>query len=357
MTLPSVSYGDVAKELIRSLRGPVSQRDLSRQLGYSFNQVGKWETGFKQIKWPDFLKLAQFTGIPIEKHFREYFWRLDKDFDEWSTLDCIEDSVHLFLTQMKISKWTKRKWATKKAAPDLAEVLKMVDQRPWLLNGWLALFPGGEELPSLKERYALYNARLAAVFSDPISVYINAALQVKEYQELEFHSDELLAEHTTCSVERLRVCLRDLLSAEIISFDGKKYHPCPYDFSFSSQPHQKLRSLTKYSTDLASSRYSTLPSRALKNRVHNHSSSSVRVTALSADAARKVGELVTLFHSEVADIVAKDAGEKQNVQVILLHSFASNLNRSEQSAAKATDDACAENQGVRRPFDPETTPK
>ncbi len=75
------------------------------------------------------------------------------------------------------------------------------------------------------------------------------------------------------------------------------------------------------------------------------------------EAARKVGELVARFHSEVADVVGNDSGEKQNVQIILLHSFASNLNRPECGPIDFKDENPEPVEAVRLPSDQPSTQK
>jgi hypothetical protein len=62
------------------------------------------------------------------------------------------------------------------------------------------------------------------------------------------------------------------------------------------------------------------------NDLINKCVSSVRATAISKDAAEQIGNLVAQFHREVTKVVASDKGPKTNVQVCILHSFASVAN-------------------------------
>src|SRR5687768_2622287 len=59
------NFENVSRELIRAIRGRTSCAIASRRLGYSFNQVARWENGSKTILWEDFVRLAETRGKDI----------------------------------------------------------------------------------------------------------------------------------------------------------------------------------------------------------------------------------------------------------------------------------------------------
>ena len=321
---PEAHYQKIAEELVVAFRGEKSQRDFSQLLGYSFNQTGKWESGSTRIKWDEFIRVAEAVGIPIEFQFRHLFSEFVGDFDPLSSLQQIIKMMNTHATTRPRS--TINRWTRGDTVPPLADVLRLLDSRPAILLSWLSQMTEVEHLASLRERYNELNKRMDLVLADPLCVYVNAALQLRGYRDLEAHDENFLAEHSTCSVEQLRNVLHKLLEADVISTDGRKYNPCPYDFSFSASRNAKLRSLTRYTTELAASRYLELPAHTQKSQPLISSRGSVRVAAVSMDASNRIQELLVKFHGEVGEIVAQDKGPKDGVQVILVHGFASNIN-------------------------------
>lgn len=322
-----MNYQKLAEELIIYLRGKRKQRELSSNLGFSFNQVGKWESGVTQIKWTHFTQLCLYLKIPIYDHIQYFFWTLNDDYSTASCLRAIDKSIQLQKSSDKDNSKLLKKWLGKKLEPDLSEVLKIIDSHPGVLIGWLGRFLDCSKIETLKLAFDRLQVASEAIMDNPLSVYVNAALQLEAYKKSPTHDEKFLAEHATCTTQELRTLLSKMLKAGIIHFDGKKYLSRSsqfFSFSFSQNPN--LRGLTKYTTDLASQRYSLIPATRPDPRKFNYSAGSVRVAALSEKMATQVGELVKEFHGRMADLLKQDNEPKTNVQVILIHSFASNIN-------------------------------
>lgn len=54
-------------ELLKGLRGKRTQGAVSRRLGYEFNQVYRWESGKKRIKWNEFVNLSSACRRDLAK--------------------------------------------------------------------------------------------------------------------------------------------------------------------------------------------------------------------------------------------------------------------------------------------------
>ncbi len=323
-----IDYQHCAMEVFKKLRGSVSQRQLSSTLGFSYNQVGKWESGVTQIKWDDFIHLCEIQQVPIENNFRRMFWTFEGEFTPARALTELSKNLNLSLQYQQKYSLKIKKWVSGALSPDLAEVLEIIDRVPAMLIGFLTCLIDCSDISALRSRYEHYMIQLELVHQNPVSVFVNAALQLEEYQSLPAHNEVILAYHSTCSIEHLRGLLHIMLTCGLITFDENKYHPCPFDFSFSGVPHAKLRGLTKYVTDLASKRYILQPSAKSPTGIEKNASvSSVRVDALSKKAAKKLMDLVSEFHNNVSRIILEDIeNPKNNIQVVLIHSFASTIN-------------------------------
>lgn len=325
----SLSYQQIAQEIIIYLRGTKKQREFSQELGFSFNQVGKWESGVTQIKWIDFIRVCELLKIPIYDHIRLSFWYLDGDFSALSFVRILEKSIQLQKNGDKEILKLVQKWLSKNIEPDLAEVLKVIDYSRGVLIGWLSYFLDCSQLPSLQISFNRLQIAIQAIVENPVAAYINAAIQLDGYKNLTTHDEFFLARHATCTRQELRKILNQMLKVGIVNFDGKKYLPQSSQFfSFAAYVDPKLRGLTKYTLDLLSNRYSLKPvgHRPLE---FNYSTCSVRVVPMSAATAKKVGELIAEFNGRMAELVKQDDGPKTNVQLIVCNSSASNINGPE----------------------------
>lgn len=321
---PGFDFQILAEEILRALRAGMNQRELSSRLGFSFNQVGKWETGATKIKWHDFLKLASALHISTEQNFREVFWNFNGEFGAASSLDAIFKHTSLSDNPSKEAKL--RKWTMGLLEPDFAEILEAMYFSPAILFGWLSKFVDCANLESIRAPYLAYAQMINSVFEDPICVYVNAALGLKGYADLENHDDRFVALHATCSVPHARKVLNFLRGSGLVQFDGVKFRPCPANFSFSTAANPKVRSLTKYTTTLAAERYPLIPLSTTRNVPSTASIGSVRVVAISVSAASELRDLIARFQSEAAKIIARDSGEKAAVQILLVQSFGSTAN-------------------------------
>lgn len=277
-----------------------------------------------QIKWHEFFQLCKYLNLSIKSSLYHFHLADQQDVDSADLL--------LGLIARRFGDVI-QEWGVNIA---FSKVLQRIGRKPACLLGWLSTLLDLNDIPTLKFYYELYQQNVNAVSENPIVVYVNAALSVDEYLKLERHSDEILAEHAACSVEQVRAVLRFLKRLNMVFFDGQKYQANPFDFSFSGLANPKLRGLTKHTACLVAERYPITPLVPDPHRHYNNSRSSVFVKAMSAEAAEKVSQLVVKFHSDIDKIVKEDQKPKLNVQVILVQSFASNINAPSRCSSKNT---------------------
>lgn len=67
----SIDFDEMTKQIVKDLRAPRSQAEMSKQLGSSFNIVNRWETGSREFYWKDFLALCQIMSLDIARILEE----------------------------------------------------------------------------------------------------------------------------------------------------------------------------------------------------------------------------------------------------------------------------------------------
>jgi len=318
-----IFFQKVSEEIVRALRGNFNQREFSKMLGFSFNQVGKWENGSTRIKWSDFLHVANVLKLPLEKKFRYFLWNFQGPFDGMSTMMVLlSHRQHLQLPWPSIKI---RRWKKGESSPDFSDILHLLALSPAEFFSFFADFVDFSKIESLKADYEKYQIRLSIVAADPLCVYVNAALQLNQYKESPRHDENLLMEHSTCDLQQLRNALELMSKAGIVTFDGNKYYPCGFDFRMGSLRADEMRYLIKHATDLVAQRFPLVPLAKSKPRPKNSCRSSVRVVAMSEATSKKLDEMIVKFHADVGALVTEDCDPKENVQVIVLQSVTSNF--------------------------------
>lgn len=323
---PSVDYDAIALGLMRQLRGGFSQRKMSHDLGFTFNKVGKWENGATEISWSDFESVARLRKIDLEEHFRFFFWTFVCEFTAANIATHLMHDESVRKRFAGVNEATVRRWKSGASEPSLADVLKMIDTNRAVLIGWLTRFCDCSKFPDLKPSYDLFCRQVDAIALDPLVLYVNAALKLDGYRARPRHDESYLALHSTCTIAELRKTLKTMLEYGLATLGPTHYLPAEHPLSFSYLRDAKVRSITAYATELVARRYSAMPQLHVAEKPVNMSVSSVRTEPMSVAASKRVSELVMKFHRDVGEVVRTDVGEKTNVQVVVLHSFASIAN-------------------------------
>jgi transcriptional regulator with XRE-family HTH domain len=319
--LSNEKYSLIAAEIIRQLRGETSQRDLSQRLGFSFNQIGKWESGVTQIKFEDFLNVCFELNISVEEKFRKFFAPFDGPFNEKNCLLAIEKYIkHEEIENFKNTFLNK---------VNLSDVLHLLDLRSSLLFGWLSQFIDCQKMLLIQPYFNLFQKKIDIVQVFPKSIFVNAAIQLDIYKKLDIHDEGLLAFHSLCTTTELREILNHLVNSELIYYNGLKYEANSFEFSFSFLAYPSLRGMTKVATDIASQKYSLIPSSSIKQNpenVVNFAQSTFRTAAISKEASLKIRNLMLNLHIQLGEIIDEDQGPKDNVQIIIAHSYPTTIN-------------------------------
>lgn len=145
--LDQIDHDHLAREIVRALRGEDTQRDLSQKLGFSFNQIGKWESGTTHISWDDFVHLASQMGFAVEKHFRRIFWSFIGEFNSKSVINYFLTDHRFIQRTLAGSARTIRRLKAGESHVMLADVQRLIAVEPSLLMGWLEGFVDPSRLP------------------------------------------------------------------------------------------------------------------------------------------------------------------------------------------------------------------
>ena len=226
---PTTTYSQLSREILQQLRGGESQLQVSRRLGYSYNQVGKWESGHTCFYWQDFVHLCQIQKIDWQSSLREIFMICsDVDLDQTPIIQILRDfygyrDVSELARHMSKSLSSARRLLTDQVKVDFADVLSLLGQRPLQLLIWLEKFLEVSKLHSLQAKLQYRQLIYQGLLKFPWAPEVNAALQLEGYRELPSHSSEWLANKTKLSLSHVEIAVRELESTGHILWQENKY--------------------------------------------------------------------------------------------------------------------------------------
>lgn len=307
-----LDYDILAAEIVRALRGALSQREFSKKLKFSFNQVGKWESQATAVRWSDFIFICKQTGIDIEKHLRNsFFWNLEDDFSApqflrtllsfFGTIQRVDDVPVLKKNAANIKKWLRGE-----TEPRFSEVLQFIDQTPLVLSSWLGEFLDLTKIDALKNRRKADHQATELLNLDPTCPLVLAALGTNDYVKSLSHSSKIISQMVGLPLRQIDDAILELLGRRLIRMVNGKYVASGGDLG--PLPSQNLKSLTKY-----------LSQRGIDQ--HGSSVSSCQLHPISEAAAKKISDLTVRFHYQISEILKTDQQPKTKVRCTLVQSF------------------------------------
>lgn len=316
-------YEQIAIELITYLRDEIPQRELSQSLGYSFNQVGKWESGHTRIKWENFCDLLEFRGVDVKEILAQ---KVDAPLAKLNYRSDIYRYIIEAYSLTEVIDPIKRKLVrklinSKNKTNDLATVLELLDLREHMLIFQLSNFFSCKGIPSLETRFNFYTSRLDAIAETPQIPIVRACLELTSYQKLDKHDDEFIQVQSGLSLMDVVKCLAIMKEHQEIEFIDGKYKIIGPGYSFSHSSNPKLRKFNQEIFHRVAQSYPINLAEWDMGHVKNANRSAVFVLPLSRTASVEISELLRHTHGQIHEILKKDQQEyknepKENVQLI-----------------------------------------
>lgn len=225
----------VAREVLRALRGPRSQVQLARRLGYSSNPVAEWEGG---RRWPtaaEVLRICRLTGVDVEGSVARFHPQAAAAFGPaeapqvgaWLAALHGDRSIADLARQVGQSRSTVSRWLAGHTAvrwPDFLEVVDAITGRlPDLVAEWVPI----AAVPSLQARFEQGQHARRLLFDHPWATAILACLQTTRFAGAPTPSAAAVAEALGLDEAVVQRCLEALEVAGVWVHEGGRYRELP----------------------------------------------------------------------------------------------------------------------------------
>lgn len=222
---------DVARQLLRALRGSRSQLAFSRRLGYRSNPVAEWEAGRRFPTTAEFIRACHVGRVGVDAAFHTFHPEAAAALGSGDAagvaawLDRLRGSVPIVAVaaRVKRSRFAVARWLGGHAQPRLPDFLALVEAITGRMADLVALLAPIGAIPALAARHAALQAGRRLAREQPWSEAIVAVLDTQPYRALPAHPDGAIAALLGTSLEAERACLADLEAGGVIEREGARY--------------------------------------------------------------------------------------------------------------------------------------
>lgn len=294
---------DVARQLLRVLRGFRSQLAFSRRLGYRSNPVAEWEAGRRFPTAAELIRVCRVLHLEVDGAFRTFhpeaaplLGRGDGvGIAAW--LDALRgrEPIQAVAARVQRSRFAVARWLAGTAEPRLPDFLALVEAITGRVADLVALLAPIGEIPALAARHGALEAGRRLAREQPWSGAVVAVLDTAPYRALPAHREGVIAALLGIPVAAERACLVDLLAGGVIERDGDRYllrRPLVIDTGGEPEVMRRIRA---HWLDVARAR--TLSPRPDDAFAYN-------VFSVKSEDLDRIRELYRSFFREVRQIVA-----------------------------------------------------
>lgn len=313
------NYELIALKIIHLLRSEFTQEEVSKKLGYSFNQYAKFESGVKAFKLSDlFSTLAVLRKASMDSLVKELGVRVNPVSRNSITKDFLTKhnliSEKVLMEILGISKT--RAWRLKKGRSELkfSELLKIIDLHFKYLFKFLGSFLSCKEMVQLKLSENNSCDALDLYKKYPESTYILCICRFSSVQALSLEGQRSkIREITRLEKEYFNLIFDYLLERGFLIIENGNYKCVDQrlDLPNTERSLEAAEVLWKMMFEKLNAEYTYLDSSWKK---------SFSIAPVSESAMKKIKHRLTENYREVIEIIDKD-NESKKTELMFFSQF------------------------------------
>jgi DNA-binding phage protein len=237
MSRIEINFDQVARELLRALRGRRSQRMLSRRLGFRTNVVYTWEAGRTFPTASGFLRLLRHVGVDARATL-EAFYRVPPPWLNETADVTAPEAVAALLRHLAADRPTvelagaagKSRFAMARilsgaVEPRLPDLLRVVQATTLRLLDFVAVFTDPSGLPALAAAWQRLETSRRLAYEEPMTHAVLRVIELSAYRALSEHRPGFIAENLGISPEAEARYLALLEQSGQLAWQGKRLVP------------------------------------------------------------------------------------------------------------------------------------
>jgi len=245
-------YQSIQTDLLKALRGRLSQSHFSKKLGFHSNKIHRWETGQTVLSWSDFCDLCHALKLPLVEACRISFCYDGPVTDTKALLALLlgERKLSELAEQMKVSRSLISRWRSGKVEPSFIQMIQIIHMGFSSLPEFIARLMPIEKAPSLLAELAREREEKELHYRYPWIAALLLLIRTVEYDRLPAHQEGFLSKKLGITLEEERRLVEKLLSIGAIHKEkGREiYEPSARSLNVSGDEEGNRR-IREYWTD------------------------------------------------------------------------------------------------------------
>ena len=229
-----MNYENIAKDLIRALRGERSQTAFSRRLGFRSNVIYAWESGRRFPTAAMTFWAAKRAKVNINEAMQAFFrappdWLVTSDLTDFKGIVRLLDELRagakiIDLSERSgISRFALTRWYKGQTQPRLPDFLRLVETSSLRLLDFLGALTDPSTLPSVAAQWKKLEASRQVAYRVPWSQAVLRVLELQSYKQLKRHESGFIARTIGISLEEEMRCLDALHNTGQIRYEKEHW--------------------------------------------------------------------------------------------------------------------------------------
>lgn len=312
-----MDYQKLARELVEAIRQDHSYLELSNKMQFSYDKVGKWVRGTRDIDWDEFIDLCQIVKAPLAESFL-----MAIHFD--APLKPTQPLIGFIFKDIKPKEAAERlnlhpsrmRRIQNGATITLAELLAIIDEfYPQRLRIIVEKLANRfyHRISCFEDHRSFTQSYLQLFRQDPRYAMLIKLAATDDYKASAGHTSGYFAQKLAIGLVQEDQMLKDLVQANLMTFENGHY--VPIDF--------QLGSLTISEQDEIIKAFLQLAIKGFPTRDHSHTDSvySAMDILVSEECYQKVVSLLQQTFYQVRQMAQEDNGQKNKWRLINLQVF------------------------------------
>jgi DNA-binding phage protein len=227
----SALFDQVARQVLRGIRGERSQVAFSRRLGFRSNVAAKWESGQRLPTAAQALLYSHRLGIDVTASLGAFHPATAAVLSKleparvaaWLEALRGTQSVSMLSARSGLSRFSVGRFLSARSEPRLSQFLRLVDALTDRLPDFVDAWVGIEQVPALASRYQRVQAARAAMFEQPLCLAVLCLLDTRPLDVPARAQLALLAKTLGRSPRAIRLCLDTLLRGRVLGKPRDRY--------------------------------------------------------------------------------------------------------------------------------------
>lgn len=306
-------------QLLTIIRGSRSQLQMSRKLGYSFNQYHRWETNKVRMNWKQFVTLCQTCDIDLSQVLFKYFKYDDELDDSKPFLKILLDNFRKkdMAKKLNCSPSLFSKIMSGNSNPSVEQIFQIMYIASNSFFEFIKdLLPSQSKYPEiiLKELKRREQEQLFSVNNPYIPVMIRI-LETQEYENLPSHSSKYISKKLRMPLEKVQNYFDSLLELKLVEMKDGKFKPTNKSLNLSNDfagyiEFKKFWLKEQIEMLDAIKRYGNYPSSCYGGTM---------IMTLNNQSFKKIKEASARYSSELMTILHSDINRGEHDKIVCMH--------------------------------------